>query len=108
LIQWADAVICSISSIVLDIFYYDKVFVYPKYIAPEEDATFEDYNACWKVESENELIVALETLHGDRNFRPYRADDVRSFCKDAVYNGDCANNILGGYADFMHSFCTSG
>ena len=107
LIQWADVVICSISSIVLDVLYYNKIFIYPKYIAPDETATFEDYNACWKVESEEELLAALETIHGNRNFRPYTADDVNSFYRDAVCNGDRANDILGAYADLIQPLCPS-
>lgn len=100
LIQWADVVICSISSIVLDILYYNKVFIYPKYIAPDEQATFEDYNACWKVESEEELITVLKKIYENPNYRPYTRDNVNNFYNDAVYAGNRSNDILGMYADF--------
>ena len=103
LIQWADVVVCSISSIALDILYYDKIFIYPKYIAPDDESTFEEYKACWKVDSEEELIAALEKIHEIPNFRPYSSDSVNSFFRESVYRGDFSNDVLGMYAKFYSS-----
>ncbi len=103
LIQWADVVVSSITSVVLDVLYYGKPFIYPKYIAPDNAATFEDYKACWSVENEQELVDALAALREHPDALPYSDQNVREFFRDAVYSGDINHDVLGGYADFLES-----
>ncbi len=94
LIQWADVVICSASSVVLDIFYYDKIFLYPKYLSWESVGKFEEYNACWKVESEDELIKALRAIKKNKMCRPYNINSIKSFYNDAVYVDGVKRDVL--------------
>jgi len=97
LIQWADVVISSISSIVLDIFYLGKIFLYPKYVGPNDIGEFEEFNACWRMDNEDELIATLRGIY-DGKEPPYRIEDVKMFCRKMIYDGDA--DILSLYSDF--------
>jgi len=103
LIKWADVVISSKSSIILDILHYDKIFIYPKYIAPEDHAVFEDYSACWKIESPEELIDALRLIYKNPSCRPYKAEDVEKFYADVVCCGEKNKDVLEEYSKFYQS-----
>ncbi len=103
LIQWADVVICSISSICLDVLHYKKTLLYPKFVAPDEDSSFEVDNVCWKVEDENELLNAIEVIKKDRETRPYHEDEVEKYFEKIIYCHDREKDILGGYKDFYQS-----
>jgi hypothetical protein len=101
LIQWADVIVTSVTSVVLDALYRGKPVVYLKYIAPDEKATFENYNACWTIYSEEEALSALERIRDDPDWRPYTEGHVRRFMQDAVYAGECKRDVLGAYADLL-------
>lgn len=106
LVQWADVVVCSITSVALDVLYYNKTLIYARYIAPDEQATYEDFGACWAVDSEEQLVEALEAIHQDRSSRTYSDTAVNEFFRQAVYAGDPNNDVLGNYARFLESVST--
>ena len=103
LIQWADVVVCSITSVALDVLYYGKTLIYAKYLAPDESATFEDFGACWMVNSEEELAQALAAIHQDRACRSYGSDEINRFFSHAIYAGNQHSEVLAGYVEFLDS-----
>jgi hypothetical protein len=103
LIQWADVVICSISSICLDVLHYGKTLLYPKFVAPDEDSTFENFEVCWKVEDEKELISAVEDIRENRKEKPYSESSVEKYFEETIYCHDRNTDVLENYKQFYQS-----
>ena len=101
LIQWADVVVMSISSIALEILWQNKILIYLKYLAPDDVCVFDKYGACWPVNSQSELIDALRTIRENPEHRPYPKENVERLFKDVVYAGDRSRDVLNDYADFL-------
>lgn len=103
LIQWADVVVTSVTSVVLEAMYQKKPIIYVKYIAPEETATFERYGACWQVGSDGELEETLGAFHRSRpSSDAAKRGEVEHYLEDAVYTGQPATtDILTRYSDFL-------
>jgi hypothetical protein len=101
LIQWADVVLMSISSIALEVLWQKKTLVYLKYLAPDDACVFDQYGACWPVHSENELVEALRTLHRDPEYRPYGRDRVDALFKEIVYAGDRGRDVVGEHIQLI-------
>ena len=85
LIRWADVVITSITSVILDILYYKKIFIYPKYLAPNDYAEFEDYNICLNVKTEDELMDTLGKILEDRKYGKNKEKRVNEYYNSMVY-----------------------
>lgn len=100
LIKWADVVIVIQTSIILEIYLQDKVFIYPKFFHGDK-MTFEEYNACWTVNSYDEMKKALAILNENKAYKPYTDTDVKKYLTDVVYNGVWDRDILGDYKDFI-------
>lgn len=103
LVQWADVVIMSISSIALEVLWQEKTLIYAKYLAPDDVCVFDQYRACWAVNSEVELVEALEKIRENPGFRSYAQGDVERLFEDVVYAGDRSRDVLGDHADFLLS-----
>jgi len=103
LIQWADVVVMSISSIVLEALWQKKPLIYLKYLAPHDNCVFEMYGACWPVNSQTDLINALKKLSENPEYRPYRQEDVDKLFEDVVYAGDRSRDVLKDHSDFLFS-----
>ncbi len=103
LIQWADVVVCSVSSIALDVLYYQKPLLYAKFLAPAQTATYENFGAAWTLRSEAELLGAIEQIRGARGTLPYAEAQVKEFFHAAVYLGDPHYDVLGGYSRFYRT-----
>jgi hypothetical protein len=99
LIRWADVVITSISSIVLDILFYNKIFVYPKYLAPNDFGEFENYDFCCKVRSEDELLNLLKTINKTSDFNKHNKISRERFYNKFVYVNS-NRNTLSEFEDF--------
>jgi len=101
LVQWADVVVMSISSIALEVLWQEKPLIYVRYLAPDDVCVFDQYRACWAVNSEAELIEALKTIHENPGYRAYDREDVERLFNDVVYAGDRSRDIMGSYVDFL-------
>jgi hypothetical protein len=101
LIQWADVVVMSISSIALEVLWQKKPLIYMKYLAPDDVCVFEQYGACWSVNSEEELIGALKMIRENPDFKPYDPKCVDDLFRDVVYAGDRSRDVLKGHTDFL-------
>ena len=93
LIRWADVVITSISSIILDILFYNKIFIYPKYLAPNDFGEFENYNFYWNVGSEDELLDVLKKINKNPDFNKLNTSDSDRFYNEMVYVGSKRNSL---------------
>ncbi|MBW2609734.1 MAG: hypothetical protein JRC68_05255 [Deltaproteobacteria bacterium] len=101
LIQWADVVVMSISSIALEVLWQNRPLLFLKYLAPNDACVFEDYKACWVMKSETDLIDALRMVHKNPGYRPYKDEDVSKLFKEVVYAGDPSLDVLNNYSDFI-------
>lgn len=100
LVKWADAVIVIQSAIIVEVLLQDKVFLYPRFLHRDK-MIFEEFGACWTVDSHKELEDALRTLKKNRSYRPYSDDNVKKFLTETVYNGVYGQDILGNHKDFI-------
>ncbi|MCF8031901.1 MAG: hypothetical protein K9K66_00075 [Desulfarculaceae bacterium] len=100
LIRWADAVLCASSSICLEVLLEGKTLVYPRYFH-ENHMLFEDFGACWGLDSEKELLAALDQMEKRPATRPYGQRQVDSFLTEAVFGGAPGRDVLGDYARFI-------
>ncbi|MGD9079386.1 MAG: hypothetical protein PVG96_08600 [Desulfobacterales bacterium] len=104
LVQWADVVVMSTSSIALEVLWQGKPLIYLKYLSPHDLCVFEQYQACWIVNSQRELTDALKKIHLNSAYRPYRQENVNRLLEDAVYAGDKTRDILSDYAELIINF----
>ncbi len=96
LIEWADVVMLTTSSIVIEIMLKGKLFIYPKFYH-ENVMFFEDYDCCCEVKSQQELISLLKRLKTDPAYMPYNEDNVKKFIEYIVYGGDDNMDVLENY-----------
>jgi hypothetical protein len=101
LVQWADVVVSSISGIVLEALWQKKPVIYLKYLAPADIAIFEQYGACWSVNSQEELFSSLKVLNENPDYRAYPQANVDRLFEEMIYAGDRNRDVLQGYADFF-------
>jgi len=102
LVKWADVVIVIVSSIVVEALIRDKCAIYLKF-THEGKMLFDEYKACWAVESYEELESALRMLNNNRKYIPYCKKDKDKFLNEVVFNKFEQNTILGSYIDYMNS-----
>lgn len=100
LIKWADVVIVLYSSIMLEVLIRDKVYLYPKYMH-EKKMIYEEYGACWTVNSYDELENALKMLDKNRTYKPYSREGVDRYLTEIVYNGKKNRDVLGDYKNYI-------
>ncbi len=103
LIQWADAVVMSISSIALEVLWQGKALLYLKWLAPDDVCVFERYRACWVLNSMDELMEALSILRKDPSYRPYEKQGPSRLFEDVVYCGDAGYDVMGAHLEFFKS-----
>jgi len=101
LIQWANVVVMSTSSIALEVLWQGKTLIYLKYLAPQDICVFEQYKACWVVNSSSELIEALKKIQLNPAYRPYHQEDVERLFEYAVYAGNSKRDVLADYAELI-------
>ncbi len=100
LIRWADVVISTISSIVLEVLDQKKIFIFPTYFTDNE-MLFEQYGACWAVSNKDELLSALRSIHQGSYQLPYSDSNVQAFQAEVVYGGNLEADVLSNYVDYI-------
>mgnify|MGYP001303598472 CR=1 FL=1 len=96
LVKWADVVIGTSSSVLLEVFLQNKILLYPKYFH-ENTMIFEEYGACWSVSDYDELEAALKKADEDGAYKPYSDAEVRDLMTDLVYGGVEGRDVLGDH-----------
>ncbi len=102
LIRGADVVISWISSIVLEVYNLNKIFLYPTYFH-QNHQLWEDYKACWSVSNLEDLLQALHAIHNGTFRLPYSDANVKAFLDEVVYGGKPGMDVLRNYVDFIIS-----
>ncbi len=102
LCNWADVIIGTSSSILLEPLLNGKVLLYPKYFH-ENTMYFETMNACWVVHDHKDLESALNKLKDDHSYKPYLEEDVQSLITAVVEGGIKDRKVLRGYVDFINA-----
>jgi hypothetical protein len=100
LIKWADAVIGTNSSILVEALLQDKVLLYPKYFHRDR-MIFHDMGACWTVHSIMELEGALKQMRSAGFVKPYPRENVERLVEKIVYGGAKDRDVLGDYVKFI-------
>jgi len=62
---------------------------------------FEEYGACWTINSEAELKNALQSFENKRMEVPYGDENVNRFLSEVVYGGRNKRDVLGDYIEFL-------
>jgi hypothetical protein len=100
LCKWADVVVGTVTSILLEVFWQQKILLYPKYFH-DDLMWFEEMGACWTVHSPGELELALRKLHAQPSYKPYPESAAETFLSQIVYSGDPDPDVLGRYCRFI-------
>lgn len=96
LIDWADVVMGTTTSMLLGAFLKEKPLLYPKYFH-ENNQLFDEMGACLTVEDEDSLIKALRDLHAERGELPYPKENVDAFLTEVLYGGRRDRDVLSEY-----------
>ncbi len=100
LIKWSDVAIILQSSIMIEALLLDKVVIYPRFFHGDR-TLFEEFGACWTVNSYEELEEALKTLKKNPAYKPYSQNNIERFLTEVVYNGKYGRDVLGDYKNFI-------
>lgn len=100
LCKWADVVIGTTSSILIEPLLRNKTLLYPKHFH-ENSMVFEEMDACWNVGSTEELVEAIHKLKADTSTREYESADVEAFLEYVVDGGEPGRDVLGAYVDLI-------
>jgi hypothetical protein len=99
LVQWADSVIVSGSSIALEVLLQGKVHINPVFI-DENSTVFEEEGAEWTVRNDDELVDALRRLaNGEK--QPYGEAQVASVVRRLVLGDSDNRDVLNRYVEFV-------
>jgi hypothetical protein len=103
LIKWADVVIGMSSSIILGVLMQKKVYISPTYFRRIK-MVYEEHQACWSVDSIEELEKALISLKEKPFFKPYSQESINNFLTEIIYAGKEDKDVLKSYKELIFSF----
>jgi len=100
LCEWADVLLVIGSSIIIEALTRNKPALYLKYLH-ENITEYEEFNACWIIQNEDELTLALNALKDQKKYRPYADEDVDRFLTEIIYGGQKDRDVLTDYEQFI-------
>ena len=100
LCEWADVVLVVASSIIIEALKKGKPALYLKYLH-ENTMEYEEFNACWTINSEKELRYALSSLYENRYKLPYTEENVNRWLSEIIYGGQEIRDTLNDYEQFI-------
>lgn len=100
LIASSDVVINYMSSIVIDAYYFNKIFIYPDYFN-QNIMRWELYNACWTVKSKSEMISALTNIYNKASATPYGTNEINHFLTQEIHGGTENADVLSNYVEHI-------
>jgi hypothetical protein len=95
LVRWADVVIGTVSSILIEPLCVGKPLVYPAHHCAIS-TVLQEMHACWEVHDDAELVAALRTM-ADGEASPVRRENVAACLDQIVYAGLPDRDVLGRY-----------
>lgn len=96
LVEWADVVLVIATSVAIEALSLKKPLLYLKYLHGNR-TLYEEFDACWTVNSERELERALVSLRSRKGDVPYSEQRVEDFLREVVYGGIEQRDVLGDY-----------
>ena len=60
---------------------------------------FEEYNSCWPVESDKELIEAIYQIKDNKKYQPYNYKNTKLMLKELIYCENNKSDILSNYVN---------
>jgi hypothetical protein len=100
LCELADVLLVIGSSIIIEALTRNKPALYLKYLH-ENTTEYEELNACWIIQNEDELTLALSALKDEKKHRPYADEDVDRFLTEIIYGGQKDRDVLADYEQFI-------
>jgi hypothetical protein len=100
LVDWADVVLGNVSSILIEPLMAGKILLYPTH-HHDNKSLFEEFDTCWCVDDDQQLIAALTSLNTSPDQRPYEKVSVQNFLTKIVYGDVPDRDVLGDYARFI-------
>jgi hypothetical protein len=98
LINWADIVVSSATSILVESVQKNKLTICLEYLQPEKDnyaSFFSDYPNITKIaNSDNDVIKSIEEFKQNNKIEKINQDDLNDFYKSFIYKKDNQSNIL--------------
>ena len=102
LCEWADVILVVASSIIIEALKLGKPALYLKHLH-ENTMEYEEFNACWIINSDAELKNALLSLR-DKNYKlPYTDNGVNRWLAEIIYGGRNKRDVLNDYTQFIVS-----
>lgn len=104
LIKWADIIIGSSSSIMIEALFQKKLYLSPSYFRKNK-MIFEHYNACLEIKTLESLKAFMKDIN-KKSLNPadyYNDKDVKRFYRDIIYNGKNEDIILQEVFDYIVS-----
>jgi hypothetical protein len=100
LCEWADVILVVASSIIIEALKQRKPALYLKYLH-ENNMEYEAFNACWIINSDEELKDALLSLRNNGNAVPYTKENVDRWLSEIIYGGRDKRDVLNDYEQFI-------
>ena len=100
IIVWADVCLNYGSSVAIDAYLHDKTNLHLRYLV-KKPYDYEACNACWVIDSLDELQAAIGKLVQEPGFRPYEKEAVHELLSRNVYGGDYDRNVIDDYYQFL-------
>jgi hypothetical protein len=100
LCEWADVTLVIASSILIEALVQAKPVLYLKYLH-KNTTLYEELGACWKINNEDELQNALQSLQVNKKKVPYSAENVQKFLSEIIYGGYKQRAVLQNYQQFI-------
>jgi hypothetical protein len=106
LCRWADVVVSTSSSAVLNAFCLNKTVVHPRGI-DGFPMIFDQMGSCIAVDNNKELTQVFASLYKRGAQSPYPQENVARFLDHVTAAGIPGKDVLGGYVDFILSVASS-
>jgi hypothetical protein len=100
LCEWADVMLVIGSSIIIEALTRGKPALYLKYLH-ENTTEYEEFEACWIINGEDELEDALLSLRDGQGNVPYTDDNVNKWLAEIIYGGRSVRDVLSDYEEFI-------
>ena len=106
LCEWADVVLVVAFSIIIEALKNGKPALYLKYLN-ENTMEYEEFKACWIINSDEELSDALSFLCENPSTVPYKEEDVNRWLAEIIFGGREKKDVLNDYEKFIVNCSTN-
>jgi hypothetical protein len=105
LCEWADVILVVASSIIIEALKQGKPALYLKHLH-KNTMEYEEFKACWIINSDAELKDALLALRHNKDKVPYAQENVDRWLAEIIYGGREKRDVLDDYEQFIVNLAT--